>query len=116
MTWLAIGALGAALAIAAMAFAYAAWVSKRGATIIDDLNATHTGFRETAVVLEAARGEIKALHEKLSEAAAALVNERDRHREETAVIRNRLKAAEERLAAVDTPDGIAEGLSRRGGV
>ncbi len=114
MTWLAIGALAFAVVVATGAFAYAAWIAKRGLDVIDLGDRLHNGLRDSAVLVESARGEIAALHAKLSEASDALLDERTRHRDEVGILRASLEEARHQLAAVDTADGISAGLSRGG--
>lgn len=112
--WLAIGALGFAAAIGAAGLAFGAWATKRVSRHADRVDELHGSLREACVSLEAGRGEIKEAHAHLTAAAAALDEERDRHRAELGILSRRLEERSREAAAARTDDEAAAALSRKG--
>lgn len=88
MIWTAIAGYIAAAGAALLAFAYAAWASKR----IDSL---HAGWREAAVVAQAAKGEVAQLHESLRATNDLLVDARRTRRDESALVAGLDRAREQ---------------------
>ncbi len=104
--WLMIGGFGGAAGIALVGMLWGFWYAKR-------LDAVHGDFRQAAVTLETARGEVEKLHDALKATNDALVEEQRSHRDEAASLRGDLATLRVKLAATASPAAIEEGLTRR---
>lgn len=105
MLWLAVGALIFAALTGAAAGGFGYWVARRGDTLHEELAAAQLSAAAAVVQSENLRKELTA-------AAAAMTDERARHHNEIIALEADLETANARLAAIETPDGLAASLSR----